>query len=98
MAVIVAAGLDGIERKLQLPPETTVDPASLSEEVRLKNKVIKIPDSIEEACAALEKDAVITAALGERFAEIYRITAQFNAAHMRQISDKERYHIYCTKY
>jgi len=52
MAATVAAGIDGLVNRLELPAE---------------NELEKLPSSLEEALAALEADKVLTEALGEEF-------------------------------
>ena len=44
-AAILGLALDGIERKLPLPPETTVDPAKLTDEQRRQAGMVLLPSS-----------------------------------------------------
>ena len=67
----VAAGLDGVERKLEPPPPATVDPAGLSARVRADLGIERLPRSPAEALDALEADRVLVAALGEPLARTY---------------------------
>jgi glutamine synthetase len=63
-AALVAAGLDGIERRLDPGPATTEDLFRLSlAEIRERGTAV-LPQSLAESCDALEADAVITTALG----------------------------------
>ncbi|KAL3920938.1 MAG: hypothetical protein SGPRY_005075 [Prymnesium sp.] len=55
IAALVAAGLDGIERELSLPPSRQTEAQGSA----------KLPTSLKEALEALEMDACIRAALGE---------------------------------
>jgi glutamine synthetase len=61
---LIAAGLSGVERNLRLPEEVTVDPASLSIEERERMGVRRLPESLEDAVAHLEKSDVLGEALG----------------------------------
>ena len=62
---LLAAGLSGIEGNLSLPAEVTADPASLSDEEREKLGVRRLPQSLEEAVAHLEKSEVLREAIGQ---------------------------------
>lgn len=65
LAVLLAAGLDGIQRKLPLPAPTNRNIYIMSEEERLENNIGSLPSSLKEALDELKKDAVIVDALGE---------------------------------
>lgn len=62
---ILAAGLSGIERKLTLPQEVTADPGSLSAKEQEKLGVRRLPESLEESVAHLEKSDVLQEAMGQ---------------------------------
>jgi len=64
-ATILGLALDGIERKLPLPPETTVDPATLSDERRAQAGVKLLASSQTEALDALDQSALIRGILGD---------------------------------
>ena len=68
---VIAAGLDGIERRLELPPSVTVDPHGLTEEERARLGADRYPLSLPEALAALQTDQVLTEALGDRIVTSY---------------------------
>ena len=77
MAVLLAAGLDGIKNKLT-PPETINQNIYVMSKVeREKNAIIDLPDTLAEALKNLKADEVITRALGnhllERFIEAKEI-------------------------
>jgi glutamine synthetase len=61
---LIAAGLRGIERRLELPEPVGVDPATLSEDERAARGIAPLPATQAEALDALEADTVLTAALG----------------------------------
>ncbi len=68
---LIAAGLDGIDRGLELPPPVEVDPATIPEEERIRRGILRLPATQEEALDALEEDAVLTGALGPVLATSY---------------------------
>jgi glutamine synthetase len=63
---LIAAGLDGVERGLELPERLLAleDPACLSEEEREVRGMRRLPTSQGEALDALENDTVLMRALG----------------------------------
>jgi glutamine synthetase len=71
MGGVIAAGLDGIERRLQLPPPVTVDPHTLDEHARRAIGGDRLPQSLKEAVGNLKRDRVLMDALGERLATSY---------------------------
>jgi glutamine synthetase len=62
---LLAAGLDGMERKLDPGEPTLVDPDTLSETERSRRGIRRLPTSLTAALAELERDEVLRAALGE---------------------------------
>jgi glutamine synthetase len=68
-AAILGLALDGIERTLPLPPETTVDPASLTEQKRDENGIVLLPDSQVAALDVLDRSALIRGILGNEAVE-----------------------------
>jgi len=68
---VIAAGLDGIERRLPLPPPVTVDPHTMDEKARQAIGGDRLPQSLKEAVGKLKRDRVLTEALGDRLATSY---------------------------
>ena len=68
---VIAAGLDGITRTLNLPAPVTVDPFNLSEKERQAIGADRLPQSLEEAVANLKRDEVLLEAMGERLSTSY---------------------------
>ncbi len=75
-AVMLAAGLDGIERELELPDPIEENLYHFNEERLRKSGIEMLPGSLNEALEALQADDVIMEALGdhvcERFIEAKR--------------------------
>jgi len=89
-AGLIAAGLDGIERKLDLPAAHDEDLFALSLAEIQARGIALLPQSLHEALGALQADAVLTEALGPT------LTAQFLElkraewlAYQRHVSDWE---------
>jgi glutamine synthetase len=62
---VIAAGLDGVERNLRLPPEVTDDPAALSAQELAALGAERLPSSLEQSISALERSEVIRSAMGD---------------------------------
>jgi glutamine synthetase len=68
---LLAAGLDGIERKLDPGEPTLVDPDTLSDQERARRGITRLPRSLGEALDALERDDVLRGAMGAVLAQAY---------------------------
>jgi glutamine synthetase len=68
-SVILAAGLDGIERDLAPPPEATDNLHSMSEEERRAAGIRVLPDNLHDAVLAMERSELVAEALGEHVFE-----------------------------
>ena len=64
-AVTLAAGLDGIERKLELPPEATAETLKLTDRQMLEAGYTPLPRSLKEALDVFEDSQFMKGALGE---------------------------------
>jgi glutamine synthetase len=71
VGALIAAGLDGIERSLDLPDAVEVDPATIPEEERARRGIHRLPATQAEALDALAGDTVLMDALGPVLAESY---------------------------
>ncbi|MGH3598378.1 MAG: glutamine synthetase family protein, partial [Mycobacterium sp.] len=56
-AAILGLALEGIRQKAALPPETTIDPATLSDADRDRDGILRLHDAQPEAIAALDNSA-----------------------------------------
>lgn len=64
-AVTLAAGLDGIERKLEVPPEATAETLKLSDRQMVEAGYTPLPRSLKEALDVFEDSQFMKDALGE---------------------------------
>lgn len=64
-AVTLAAGLDGIERKLELPPEATAETPKLTDRQMVEAGYTPLPRSLKEALDVFEDSQFMKDALGE---------------------------------
>jgi glutamine synthetase len=68
---IIAAGLDGLRRALDLPEPVTDDPGNWTDAERRQRDVEALPASLAEALDHLRRDPVLLAALGTPLARAY---------------------------
>jgi glutamine synthetase len=64
-AAILGLALDGIDRGLPLPPETTVDPATLTDDQRTTAGIKLLPSRLGEALDALDQSVLLRGILGD---------------------------------
>lgn len=65
LAVILAAGLDGIERELELPPESEDNTFALTPAERAADGIERLPESLGEAIEVMAASELVAETLGE---------------------------------
>jgi glutamine synthetase len=65
LGAIVAAGIDGLDRKLQLPERVLDDPADIPQRKRRSMGIRQLPDSLSAAIGKLEGSALLRDAMGD---------------------------------
>jgi len=68
-AVILAAGLKGVEESYELPPELTANLYEMTPSERLAEGVEELPGSLAEAVSCMERSELVADALGEHVFE-----------------------------
>jgi glutamine synthetase len=84
LTVQLAAGLDGIERKLQAREPVSRNIFTMSFRDRRKYRIDELPRDLHEALEMFEKDAVVKDALGEH------LTQRFLEAKRNEVSEYNR--------
>ncbi|MDH4139551.1 MAG: glutamine synthetase family protein [Coriobacteriia bacterium] len=64
-AVMLAAGLDGIEKGYDLPDDVTDDVYEMSDDERAERGIGQLPEDLHEAIEELESSELVRSALGE---------------------------------
>ncbi len=64
LAVCLAAGLDGMEKQLEVPAEITENIFAMDRETRAAHGIDNLPGTLEEAILAMEADPLPAAVLG----------------------------------
>ncbi|MCM8784296.1 MAG: glutamine synthetase family protein [Candidatus Omnitrophica bacterium] len=70
-SVMLAAGLEGIEKKYELPPSANDNIYEMTEEERRKAKIGSLPEDLYEAIKITERSELVKRALGERVFEYF---------------------------
>ena len=65
LGAIVAAGIDGLERELELPEPVTDDPASIPASRRRSLGIRQLPSSLGAAIRELERSSLLRTAMGD---------------------------------
>jgi glutamine synthetase len=71
IAVMLGAGLDGIERKLKPPKPVNVNVYDMSEAERKKAKIESLPSDLKGALLALQEDKVICKVLNSHLLDYF---------------------------
>ena len=90
LAAVVAAGMDGIERKLDPGEPTNLNMYELSEPQLRDKKISLLPQNLLEAIGALEKDEVVKAGLGAELAPSSSRSSAWNGPNTRAMSPTGR--------
>ncbi len=65
LAVLLAAGLEGIEQGYELPPEVTLNVHELDRDEREKMGIERLPETLAEALDMMERSELVRKALGD---------------------------------
>ena len=71
VAACLAAGLDGIKRGLEAPPEITENIYAMNRAARHEHDIHSLPADLREAIHAFEADELLTSTLGEHIVSQY---------------------------
>ncbi len=88
-AAVIAAGMDGIEHKLDPGEPHNVNLYELSDAELKQQKISILPQNLHEALTALEKDKVIREALGPVADEFLKLKHMEWVEYMRHVSEWE---------
>ena len=70
IGALIAAGIDGVKRKLTPPPPLDKDPGIMKEEERQKLNIRSLPKSLDESIKALKSNDVLLGALQPTLAKV----------------------------
>jgi glutamine synthetase len=98
LGTLIAAGLDGLDRNLEIPEEVSVDPASISEEQRSAGRIDRLPQNLGEALDALRKDTVLLEAMGAELAKSYIAVRQHEWDNLKDLNLEEEVEMLAERY
>jgi glutamine synthetase len=98
LGALIAAGLDGLTRKLDLPPEVTSDPALSSEEERSAGKIDRLPQNLGEAIDELRQDSMLLEAMGPELARSYLAVRQHEWNNLKDLNLQEEVELLVERY
>ncbi|HEX4204742.1 MAG TPA: glutamine synthetase family protein [Ktedonobacteraceae bacterium] len=93
---LIAAGLDGIKNRIDPGVPQQIDPGNYSDEERERLGIQRLPTTLDEALDELERDQVLTAALGPLLSTSYIAVKRNEAAFFKEKSPEveARQHFY----
>lgn len=96
LGALIAAGLDGIQNRIDPGEPQEIDPGNYSDEERERRGIRRLPTSLDEALDELERDEVLKQALGSLLANSYMAVKRNEAAFFKEKAPEEeaRQHFY----
>jgi glutamine synthetase len=88
-AAILGLALDGIKRKLPLPPETTVDPADLTDDQRKQAGIKLLASSQGEALDKLDQSSLLRGILGDEPVDSVVAVRRYEQENFAELSPDE---------
>lgn len=98
LGALIACGIDGIEKKMKLPDETTIDPAYVPTEQCKSKGVERLPKNLGEALEHLKLDDVLLDSMGEGLAKSFFEVRKFEWDNLKDSSLEEEVKIMLEKY
>src|SRR2546421_1365900 len=96
LGALLAAGLDGIQQRIDPGDPQEIDPGNYSDEEREQRGIRRLPTSLDEALDELERDDVLKEALGPLLASSYIAVKRNELAFFKDKTPEEetRQHFY----
>ncbi len=96
LGALLAAGLDGIQKRIDPGEPQEIDPGNYSDEEREKRGIRRLPTSLDEALDELERDEMLKEALGPLLATSYIAVKRNEIAFFKDKNQEEetRQHFY----
>lgn len=98
LAGIITAGIDGLNRQLDLGSPTDIDPSELTPEQRAARGIEPLPRSLDEALDALEGDALIRSVFSPNLDSCWFALKRSEADRFRSIETSEIVEAYANAY
>ena len=98
LGAVIAAGLDGLLRNLNLPQEVDQDPGLIPEDQRKNRGIDQLPRNLGEAIDALRQDRVLLDALGPDLARSYMAVRQNEWDNLKDLTLEEEVALLAERY
>ncbi len=98
LGALLAAGLDGIQNKIDPGEAEEIDPGNYSDEEREQRGIRRLPTSLDEALDELERDEVLKEALGPLLATSYIAVKRSEATFFKDKPIEEEFSQHFYKY
>jgi glutamine synthetase len=95
---MIAAGLDGVRRRLSLPEAVTVDPATLTDSERNSKQIDRLPNNLGESIQQLQQNKTLLSALGADLATAYLAVRQAEYEAMKDWSLEQEVKLLIDRY
>lgn len=89
MGAFIAAGLDGILHQIDPGEPQEIDPGNYSDEERERRGIRRLPTSLDESLDELERDEVLTEALGALLASSYIAVKRSESEYFKDRTEEE---------
>ncbi|BDZ71150.1 glutamine synthetase family protein [Methanobacterium petrolearium] len=98
LGAVIAAGLDGIKKMMELPEPVMNDPATLTPAERDKIAIKPLPTTLEEALNNLKEDEVLMDALGIELSQAYIAVKEEELSLIEKLDPKKEIELLADKY
>lgn len=98
LGAVIAAGLDGLENKMELQHPVQADPARIIPDERKEKNILPLPDNLGLSIQNLEKDTVILENLGPELSTSYLAVKKSEWEFMKNMSLEEEVKLLRDKY
>lgn len=98
LAVLIAAGMDGVKRKMTPPEPVQADPSTITSTEAAEKKVERLPISLKDATKKLLMDATIMEALGDEFARVYLKVKSSEDAYFAKLTPEDEIKAHLTRF
>ena len=98
LGAVIAAGLDGIKKMMELPEPVRKDPATLTPAEKDKIGIKPLPTTLEEALTNLKEDEVLLNALGVELSQTYIVVKEEELAFIKNLNAKKELELLADKY
>ncbi len=98
LGALIACGIDGMDKKMKLYEETTIDPAYVKKDGREAKGIERLPESLGEALEYLKNDKTLLDSFGEDLAKSFFEVRKFEWDNLKDSTLEDEVKIMVDKY